>query len=249
MRFWLVTMLALLPGCAGSELPATPPDAEQLGELRDVGRALFLGRGGCIECHRVGGEGEAQRGPDLTGVASRNPELPDAVYVAQSMVDPDALVVDGFAKGVMKRPDQPPIAFTDDEIVAVIAFLLDERARAADLDAAREQLQPLRTARDARKQHEWVERRLDLLRFDDADRKRGAALYAALGCGLCHENPELKVPSLRGVGKRLPLRELARWIIAPPHGTRMPSYEREVRNEELRDLCSHVFALENASNP
>jgi mono/diheme cytochrome c family protein len=94
-------------------------------EMRRVGREIMEGKGLCFTCHTVGKSG-ALRFPDLEGVGARAgnrvPGLSDVEYLAQSLYQPDAFVVEGFNPG-MPVINRPPIGLTDDEIRAVIAYL------------------------------------------------------------------------------------------------------------------------------
>ena len=94
-------------------------------EMRRVGREIMEGKGLCFTCHTVGKSG-ALRFPDLEGVGARAgnrvPGLSDVEYLAQSLYQPDAFVVEGFNPG-MPVINKPPIGLTDDEIRAVIAYL------------------------------------------------------------------------------------------------------------------------------
>ena len=94
-------------------------------EMRRVGRQIMEGKGLCFTCHTVGKSG-ALRFPDLEGVGARAgnrvPGLSDVEYLAQSLYQPDAFVVEGFNPG-MPVINRPPIGLTDDEIRAVIAYL------------------------------------------------------------------------------------------------------------------------------
>ena len=89
-------------------------------EMARVGREIMDGKGLCFTCHN----GSA-RFPDLEGIggrASRVPGLSDVEYLAQSMYEPDKYIVPGFNPG-MPAINKPPIGLTDDEILAVIAYL------------------------------------------------------------------------------------------------------------------------------
>ena len=94
-------------------------------EMCRVGRQIMEGKGLCFTCHTVGKSG-ALRFPDLEGVGARAgnrvPGLSDVEYLAQSLYQPDAFVVEGFNPG-MPVINRPPIGLTDDEIRAVIAYL------------------------------------------------------------------------------------------------------------------------------
>ena len=68
-----------------------------------VGRELMEGKGLCFTCHTIGKTG-ALRFPDLEGVGARAktrvPGLSDVDYLAQSMYEPDSLIVPGFNPGM-----------------------------------------------------------------------------------------------------------------------------------------------------
>jgi hypothetical protein len=90
-----------------------------------IGREIMDGKGLCLTCHTIGKTG-ALRFPDLDGVAVRAanhlPGMSDVEYLAQSMYEPDAYIVEGFNPG-MPVINKPPIGLTDQEILCVIAFL------------------------------------------------------------------------------------------------------------------------------
>ncbi len=93
----------------------------------EMGREIVHGgRGFCFNCHSIGGEGGGTQGPNLEGVgaraATRVPGLSAAQYLAQSLYEPSAYVVDGFAPS-MPAATEPPIAIDDLEILTVIAYL------------------------------------------------------------------------------------------------------------------------------
>jgi len=94
-------------------------------DMVKVGREIMDGKGLCLTCHTIGQTG-ALRFPDLEGVGvraeSRVPGLSDVEYFAQSMYEPDAYIVQGFNPG-MPVINKPPIGLTDQEILAVIAYL------------------------------------------------------------------------------------------------------------------------------
>ena len=94
-------------------------------EMRKIGRQLMEGKGLCFTCHTVGKKG-ALRFPDLEGIGSRAGSrvegLSDVEYLAQSMYEPNVYLVPGFNPG-MPQINKPPIGLSDDEILAVIAYL------------------------------------------------------------------------------------------------------------------------------
>ena len=121
-------------GYVGQMVPqkeVQPPQETALGgdlttaDMVKVGRQIMEGKGLCTTCHTIGKTG-ALRFPDLGGVGasakSRVPGLSDVEYFAQSMYEPLAYVVEGFPPA-MPAVNKPPIGLTDQEILAVIAYL------------------------------------------------------------------------------------------------------------------------------
>lgn len=116
----LVPQKEVLPPVEVALSKDMPPE-----EMVRVGREIMDGKGLCFTCHTVGKSG-VLRFPDLDGIgnraASRIPGLSDVEYLAQSLYEPDKFIVPGFNPG-MPAINKPPIALTDDEILAVIAYL------------------------------------------------------------------------------------------------------------------------------
>ena len=108
-----------------------PPEETVLGaemtteEMVQVGREVAEGKGLCVTCHTVGKSG-ALRFPDLAGIGGRAktriPGMSDVDYLAQSMYEPNAFIVEGFNPG-MPEINKPPIGLSDQEILTVIAYL------------------------------------------------------------------------------------------------------------------------------
>jgi cytochrome c5 len=94
-------------------------------DLVRVGREITEGKGLCRTCHTIGQTG-ALRFPDLEGIgaraASRIAGMSDVEYLAQSLYEPDAFIVEGFNPG-MPVANKPPIGLTDQELLSVMAYL------------------------------------------------------------------------------------------------------------------------------
>ncbi len=94
-------------------------------QIVKAGQEIFEGKGLCTTCHTLGKSG-ALRFPDLGGIgsraASRKPGLSDVDYLAESIYDPNLYIVPGFNPG-MPVINKPPIGLSDQEILAVIAYL------------------------------------------------------------------------------------------------------------------------------
>ena len=108
-----------------------PPKESAIGadmstaDMVKVGQEIMAGKGICLTCHTVGKSG-ALRFPDLAGIGSRAgsrvPGLNDVDYLAQTLYEPTAFVVQGFPPA-MPPANQPPIGLSDQEILCVIAAL------------------------------------------------------------------------------------------------------------------------------
>jgi cytochrome c len=79
-----------------------------------------------VACHTVTGISTATVGPVLDGLASRAGDQVEGVsaeeYIRQSILDPNAYVVEGFTEGIM--PQTFGDTLTEGQIDGLIAFLL-----------------------------------------------------------------------------------------------------------------------------
>ena len=88
-------------------------------ELAAIGEEVYQGAGGCTACHGLG-----TRAPDLVGVAGtvceqRVPDLSCKEYLWQSLVDPNAYVVDGFQPIMLDQSRLLP----ESQLWALVAYL------------------------------------------------------------------------------------------------------------------------------
>ncbi|HYR96410.1 MAG TPA: cytochrome c [Candidatus Binatus sp.] len=100
----------------------------------EAGRRAFVDLG-CQSCHRVAGEpfaadgSQTGIGPDLTGMGSHHP----AEYFAESILNPDAVLVDGpgyiGADGVSVMPSYPDLTLR--QLADLVAYLRSLRAGGA----------------------------------------------------------------------------------------------------------------------
>jgi len=95
-------------------------------ELVAEGKKIFESESSqCLACHTVGEDPKA-RCPNLEGLggqAAERTDLSAAEYLVQSVYNPDAFIVSGFPKKQMIPANEPPIALSHAEILAVIAYL------------------------------------------------------------------------------------------------------------------------------
>ena len=122
----VVVLLALgAVGCGGGA------DQESGREVATFGLDLFNERvvgmtAGCITCHSLD-EDVNLVGPSLFGLGERAevlvPGMSAAEYVRESIVDPDAYVVDGFSAGLMVTVWAEVLS--EEQIDSLVEFLLD----------------------------------------------------------------------------------------------------------------------------
>jgi mono/diheme cytochrome c family protein len=101
---------AAAAGAAASiELPGDPK----------AGQAIFMGKAGCIACHKAGAIGASPVGPDLSNIAgSQTPE-----YIMGKILDPASKgTVSGFPAGVMPKDFGQRLAAR--EYIDLVSFLL-----------------------------------------------------------------------------------------------------------------------------
>lgn len=94
-------------------------------EMVKIGEEIVGGKGTCLSCHTIGSKAPG-RFPDLGGIGARANARKEGMsgvdYLAESLYDPNAYVVEGFNPGMIAA-NRPPISLTDTEILTVIAYL------------------------------------------------------------------------------------------------------------------------------
>ena len=103
--------------------PLVPLADESTPEGR--GQAVFV-QAGCNACHTISGLSTGNIGPVLDGLASQAGDTVSGLtaeeYIRQSIVEPSAYVVEGFADGLM--PQTFGTTLTEEQINDLVAFLL-----------------------------------------------------------------------------------------------------------------------------
>ncbi len=111
------------------EVPPTPtPGPEEAADPVARGRTVFNERG-CGGCHTIDGLSAGIVGPNLTQIGmvaeTRMPGASAADYLRQSILDPNAFVVEGFPSNVM--PQNFGELITPEQLDDLIAFLLAQK--------------------------------------------------------------------------------------------------------------------------
>ncbi|HXG02862.1 MAG TPA: c-type cytochrome [Candidatus Binatia bacterium] len=93
-------------------------------QLVKAGEEIFKTKGTCEVCHRIGQKGT--RAPDLAGIGgragTRKPGTSGKAYLIESLVNPNAYVVEGYPP-IMPAVDRPPIGLNRSEVWALTAYL------------------------------------------------------------------------------------------------------------------------------
>lgn len=119
----LVVLSVLITACSGRAHAGSLGDPE-------AGKALFHQTSireapACSTCHSIE-SGKVIVGPSLAGIASRAGErkagMSAEAYLRESILDPNAYVVEGFSEGVMFQKFKDVL--TEEEINDLVAYLL-----------------------------------------------------------------------------------------------------------------------------
>jgi cytochrome c551/c552 len=127
-RTWTTLLAALalgvlLAACGGGGAP-TPVGDAAAGETL-FSQVLIGAQPGCATCHSLDAD-EVIIGPAMAGIASRAGTRVDGLsaedYIRQSILDPNAYVVDGFQPGVMVQVWEEEL--TPTQVDDLTAYLL-----------------------------------------------------------------------------------------------------------------------------
>lgn len=225
-------------------------------EMAEIGKKIAEEKGTCLTCHPLTGKGSG-RFPSFEGIGQRaglrREGMSDVEYLAESIYDPSAYIVEGFNPG-MPVISKPPIELNDKEILCVIAFLqslggtptvtmqTELKWQRGDAGASASQSEPT----DRRQQSGDT----------PAD---GKALVAKYGCLACHDvnGPNrLAGPSLYDVGNRLGIANLYEAVLSPdatvaegfPPGMMSATltaggFYAKVTGEEIRSIVTYLADL------
>lgn len=206
-----------------------PPETTELSadmgteEMVEVGREIFANKGTCTNCHAVEegeGTGRFPNLHDIGAIASdRREGYSDIEYLAESLYEPNAYVVEGY-NPAMPRIGDPPIGLGDREIKAVIAYLqslsgtptiaMDTTLQYESDTPASDGGQPSTAQTTAPSGGETA--------GGTATAASGEELFNKYLCNTCHllDAPEDKVgPSLYDVGSRMSRAEIYESIMNP----------------------------------
>jgi len=99
-------------------LPLEDPNQPVIADAKRGAEIFFKHAAACILCHTAKGQGSTV-GPALDGIATRK----DAAYIKQSLLEPNAVLAQGFE--TLKISPMPPMGdiFSPQEIADIIAYV------------------------------------------------------------------------------------------------------------------------------
>ena len=114
----LILALALVLAACGGSGDEEVASADPVAAGKELFAQQIIGtQPGCITCHSLE-EGVTIVGPSLAGIGSRA----DADYIRESILDPNAVLVEGFPANTM-----PPVwneELTEEQIEQLVAYLM-----------------------------------------------------------------------------------------------------------------------------
>lgn len=217
-------------------------------EMVDVGLQIAAGKGTCLTCHTIGSTASG-RYPDLANIgsiaATRKEGMSAVEYLAESLYEPNTYIVEGFLPG-MPVVNKAPINLTDQEILAVIAWLQSLGGT------------PSVTMQTELRWQSDEQPAQQVAASADPLEQAGQELFTTYYCFTCHhiDSPDrLLGPSLIDVGARLSRDEI-REAIMEPDATITPGFEdmkgqmkaqlevfgfyRNVTEEQLQTLVDYL---------
>ena len=130
----IVLGLFSLTSLAVPQMASLPPAEETIDiatiktptDIAALGQTVFFSKGQCALCHSIG-PSESARCPDLKGIGAKLSKE----FLYESLTDPQAFVYQDYRHGgvpkeypaTMPPIDKDPIGLSNNEILAVIAFL------------------------------------------------------------------------------------------------------------------------------
>ncbi len=164
--------------------PSLPPEEGSIdfeavktkNDLVFLGQKIFFGKGKCALCHTLSGEGG--RCPNLAGIGAKLSR--DFIY--ESLTNPQAFVYKQYQYNppkhfgaVMPAVNKPPIGLSDNELLAVIAFIQSTGGPEYVTVDPSELVKPA-----------------EAVIMVAGDPKRGASVFRKLGCRNCHGESKIQ---------------------------------------------------------
>jgi len=222
-------------------------------QLVAAGEKIFREKGQCATCHGIG---RAGRGPDLAGVGgragTRKPGTPARAYLVEALIQPGALVVEGFPN-IMPDVSRPPIGLNRSEVWAAVAYL---QSLGGTVDVKLEDV-PAGVGAQAASGAAAASIQLP------GDSKAGEEVFKGKGtCVACHKAGALPGtpvgPDLSNIGATQTPEYIMGKILNPaskgvvsgfPAGVMPPTFGAQLTAKEYVDLVTFLLTLKGAGAP
>lgn len=242
------------PADTGGDLAAQP--TSEGGVPMDEAQLVALGETLFVECRACHAETDGT-GPAFAGMAERAAtrveQLSAVEYLHQSIVEPDAFVVEGYQNIMPGKYAELP----ETEIDALIAYIMAEPG--GEVAATPEPTEEAGPTEEPTEEAtpEATEAPTEEAEAATGDPEAGAEVFAARGCAACHGESDGAGPALPGIGERaetrvegLPAAEyLHQSIVDPsahivePFNDIMPkTYGEDLSEDEINDLVAYLLA-------
>jgi mono/diheme cytochrome c family protein len=236
-------------------------------ELMAAGKQIFERENSCLTCHSLGEDPKA-RCPNLEPVweqaVKRRPEITAAEYLVQSVYDPGAYTVEGFPENQMKPVNRPPIGLSDDEIKAVLCYLVSLSIELTD-----EQVRDVERAQGPYSRGEIIVAQSDEgFVWPEGDPEEGEFIFEEMKCLQCHvvfgkggSDSTNSGPDLTSIGSIQTRQYLFESIVSPnavivkgethttiDGATKMPEYHDTMTLRWLVDLVTYMATLQGGAD-
>ncbi len=259
------------------------PIGEKPEELIKAGEAVFFGPDACHVCHALEPDVPNKRCPvNMQEVflraasrveeikKDRDPAMTPVKYLVESVYNPNAYVVHDkalggpFSKNVMKPVNGPPLALSDQQIKAVLTFLISKSGTEVDADI----VQAIDAAQEPWKGREaTLVAGVEALKIPEGDREEGKFVFDDMRCWQCHkiagevfgtikEEEGGVGPDLTGIGGIQTTEYLMESILNPSAvvvsgegfagldgASKMPEYHDTMTLREMVDIVAYLKSL------
>ena len=253
-----------------TEVAATEPEEDETSSALDGdptrGESLFVSNT-CNACHSTT-SADALVGPGLLDIfdrAATRVEGQSAIdYIQESIVDPDAFIVEGFTAGIM--PQHFGNVLTDADFGDLLTYMSTFTSDVAGSEEAAVDDAETTTDTEEEVVADDTEAATDIeeevVAADGGDPANGRELFTSLSCFACHSNTSndtIVGPGLRSISERagsrisgLSATEYVRQSILDPNAfvvegfppnTMPQNFRDEVTDAELDDLIAYLFSL------
>jgi len=225
--------------------PSLPPEEGKINfaevktkdDLVSLGQKIFFGKGQCALCHSIG-PSETARCPNLAGIGSKL----SREFIYESLTQPSQYIYKQYefspAKpfaAQMPQINKPPIGLSDNELLAVIAFVQSTGGREYVTVDPSELVKPA-----------------EALFAASGDAVKGQALYKSLGCVQCHGTDGKKVeggaPDITSLAQKKDGFQLLTAMQRGP-SSKHQGLEAKLTIKDLNDLMAYLAKFKAVSSP